>query len=217
MRYPPTFSAFRHPPSPLREAGNLLVFLMMILTMLCALLAFGVDAAAVISQKMTQENALNSVRELRMSPIITLEAKNSNDPGGLIARTFAKSLRQQGYAGTIEVWFHEVDRAEGKLPINVRVYAYEVVVSDLCDPAFSRTFGVREIPVTSCLVTSSAPYAEFEAWRPPIVRSGVFRLEAQKSPAHLSFTTASLAHMPSGIRTELATRIDNANQHDTKG
>ena len=217
MRRLLTLFSFRRTPSPLREDGNLLVFLMMILTMLCALLAFGVDAAAVISQKTTQENALNSVRELRMSPTITLEAKNSNDPGGLIARTFAKSLRQQGYAGSIEIWFHEVDRTEGNLPITQRIYAYEVVVRDLCKPAFSRTFGIREIPVTSCLVTSSAPYAEFKAWRPPIVRSGVFQLEAQKSAAHLSFTTTSLSHMPLGIRTELATRIDNVTRHDTKG
>ncbi|MEG0070552.1 MAG: hypothetical protein RR300_05090 [Raoultibacter sp.] len=208
----------QHKASRLRdERGNMLVLLATTLPLLFALLAFGVDATAVIAQKMTQENALNAAREARMAPTITLAAKNSNDPGALIARTLVATLRKEGYDGTIEVWFYEVGQIEGKLSKTKRVYAFELVVLDVCEPAFSRVFGVKEIPLASSLVTSSAPYAEFEVWRPTAARSGVFRLEAGMTPSRLSFTSTRLAHMPEGIRAEIALGIEDITQQNTKG
>ncbi|MEG0071909.1 MAG: hypothetical protein RR362_00275 [Raoultibacter sp.] len=208
----------RRQKSPLekRERGNVLVALAVTMSMLFALLAFGVDAVMVIAQKMQQENALNLTRETIMSPTITLEAKNSEDPGALISRTLAQALRKQGYSGAVEVWFHEVGRSEGELPENKRIYAYELAVKDLCEPAFSRIFGIKEIPVASSLVTSSMPYAEFRAWRPRAARSGMFRLEANKPADHIVFTTVSLSGMPEDLRKEVATCIDDINKPPTK-
>ncbi|MEG0217315.1 MAG: hypothetical protein RR572_07810 [Raoultibacter sp.] len=208
---PPAHLRARQPAHPLREGGNILVLLAVTLSTLFALLAFGVDASAVIAQKMQQENALNLARETIMAPTITLEAKNAEDPGALIARTLVRTLRDKNYAGTIELWFYEAGRPEVYLPDNRRIFAYELAVSDTCEPAFSRIFGIREIPVASCLVTSSSPYAEYKTWRPNVVRSGVFRLEAGRPAAYITFATASLASMPQDIQKEIASCIDDSN------
>lgn len=191
-----------------RERGNVLLLTAAFLPILFAVLAFGVDAVQAIEAKAAQESALQAVQELRMAPVVTLRAKNAEDPGALIARTAMGTLREEGFEGSISVWFYEAGRADGLHDKTRRLYAFEVVVEDRVPTAFARLFGMAAMPVASSFAASSQPYSEFEAWRPDTVRNGVFRIEEGEGPERMSFSAASLRGMPAALQEEIGAGLE---------
>lgn len=183
--------------------GNVLLLTALSMPLLFALLAFGADAVLAIEAKAAQESALQTVQELRMAPAITLRAKNANDPGAVIAQYLMGALRNEGYEGAVAVWFYEAGPADGLADESRRVYAYEVEAADRVPTAFARLFGADAIDVSSSFSTASQPYAEFAVWRPAATRCGVYRIEAGESPTGKTFSAASLADMPEGIRGQI--------------
>lgn len=192
-----------------REKGGVLLLTAVFLPLLFAVLAFGVDAVQAIEAKAAQEGALQAAEELRMAPAVTLRAKNSEDPGALIARTVMGTLREEGYEDSVTVWFYEAGPADGLRDETRRLYAFEAVVEDRVPTAFARMFGVSEMPVTSSFAASSQPYSEFQTWRPSTVRNGVFRIEAGEAPERMSFSAASLRDMPTALQEEIGAGLEN--------
>lgn len=190
------------------EKGNVLLLTAALLPLAFAILAFGVDAVQAVEEKAAQESALQAAQELRMAPVVTLRAKNSEDPGALIARTAMRTLREEGFEGSIAVWFYEAGRTDGLRDETRRLYAFEVAVEDRVPTAFARLFGVREITVASSFAASSQPYSEFRTWRPETVRNGVFCIEAGEEPERMSFSAASLRDMPAALREEIGASLE---------
>ena len=191
-----------------RKRGGVLLLTAAFLPLLFAILAFGVDAVQAIEAKASQESALQAAQELRMAPAITVRAKNSEDPGGLIARSIMSTLRDEGYEGSVAVWFYEAGPADGLRDTTRRLYAFETVVEDRVPTSFARLFGMSEMPVASSFAASSQPYSEFQTWRPDSVRNGVFRIEAREVPERMSFTAASLDSMPAALRAEIGASLE---------
>lgn len=195
------------PSNPTHERGETLILCIAIAVVLLAFLAVGFDLPRAIAAKTEQESALNLAREAEMTPAIGVIAKNSDDPGALVAAELVRSLRAGGYAGRIEVWFHEV--AASDLPANRRVFGYELVLREDLDPVFARAFGATDAHVASSLVSLSMPYAETATWRPSSARTGVYA--AQGGSANIAFTTRSYSELPSELRRELAQGTEQAN------
>lgn len=192
-----------------RERGGVLLLTAVFLPLLFAVLAFGVDAVQAAEAKAAQESALQATEELRMAPAVTLRAKNSEDPGALIARSVMGTLRDAGYEGSVAVWFYEAGPSDGLRDPTRRLYAFEAVVEDRVPAAFARLFGVSEMPVASSFAASSQPYSEFQAWRPNAVRNGVFRIEAGEAPERMTFQAASLDGMPAALRQEIGAGLED--------
>lgn len=195
------------PSNPTRERGETLILCIAIVIVLFAFLAVGFDLPRAIAAKTEQESALNLAREAEMTPAIGVIAKNSDDPGALVAAELVRSLRAGGYEDRIEVWFHEVPAAD--LPENRRVFGYEVIlVSDL-DPVFARVLGATDMHVASSLVSLSMPYAETATWRPTNARTGVYAV--QSGSTSITFQTKTYSDLPSALRRELSQGTEQAN------
>ncbi len=194
--------------NPTNERGETLVLCIAIVLALFAFLAIGFDLPRAIAAKIEQESALDLAREAEMAPAIGIVAKNSDDPGALVASELVRSLRSSGYGDRIEVWFHEVPASE--LPKNRRVFGYEVILTSDLDPVFARVFGATNARVASSRVSLSMPYSEMETWRPTSARTGVY--VAQDGSESITFATKPYADLPSALRQELAQGTDHANQ-----
>lgn len=195
------------PSNPTRERGETLILCIAIVIVLFAFLAVGFDLPRAIAAKTEQESALNLARGAEMTPAIGVIAKNSDDPGALVAAELVRSLRAGGYEDRIEVWFHEVPASE--LPANRRVFGYEVVLRSDLDPVFARVLGATDMHVASSLVSLSMPYAETATWRPTNARTGVYA--AQSGSASITFQTKTYGDLPSALRRELAQGTEQAN------
>lgn len=190
----------RKASNPARERGETLIFCIALSLVFLAVLAIGFDLPRAIMAKTEQESALNLARQAELSPAIGIVAKNSDDPGALIAAELVRSMRAGGYTGQVEVWFHEVSASE--LPSNKRVFGYEVILTCDLDPVFARVLGATNAHVASSLVSLSMPYAETVAWRPASARTGVYSAQADSS--NLDFASKTIGDMPSALRRELA-------------
>lgn len=186
------------------EEGSTLVLYAVLLSALFACLVLGYGVAGAMTIRTNQESALSVVREVEMAPAMSLAAKNSNDPGMAIARRMVDGLRDGGFGDGIEVWFYEVPSAA--LTPERRVYAYEVVLTTPYDVPFGGAVGMDRVDVTSSVVASAMPYAEFEAWRPAAARNGVFR--AAPGSSAITYESKTLAAMPEGIRDEIAQDLE---------
>lgn len=186
------------------EEGSTLVLYAVLLSALFACLVLGYGVAGAMTIRTNQESALSVVREVEMAPAMSLAAKNSNDPGMAIARRMVDGLRDGGFGDGIEVWFYEVSSAA--LTPERRVYAYEVVLTTPYDVPFGGAVGMDRVDVTSSVVASAMPYAEFEAWRPAAARNGVFR--AAPGSSAITYESKTLAAMPEGIRDEIAQDLE---------
>lgn len=195
------------PSNPTRERGETLILCIAIVLVLLAFLAIGFDLPRAIAAKTEQESAMNLAREAEMAPAIGIVAKNSDDPGALVAAELVRSLRAGGYEDRIEVWFHEVPT--GDLPENRRVFGYEVILISDLDPVFARVLGVTDMHVASSLVSLSMPYAETATWRPTNARTGVYA--AQSGSESVTFQTKTYSDLPSALRRELAQGTEQAN------
>lgn len=193
--------------NPTNERGETLILCIAIALVLLAFLAIGFDLPRAIAAKTEQESALDLAREAEMTPAIGVIAKNSDDPGALVAAELVRSLRAGGYEDRIEVWFHEVPARE--LPANRRVFGYQVVLRTDLDPVFARVLGATDAHVASSLVSLSMPYAETATWRPSSARTGVYA--ARGGGASIAFATKSYSELPSALRRELAQGIEQAN------
>lgn len=185
------------------EEGSTLVLYAVLLSALFVVLVLGFGVAGATTIRTNQESSLSVVREVEMSPAMSLATKNSNDPGMAIARKTVEGLRDGGFADGIEVWFYEVPARE--LTPERRVYAYEVVLTTPYDVPFGGAVGMERVDVTSSVTASAMPYAEFEAWRPAAARNGVFRAAAGSSA--ITYESKTLAAMPEGIRGEIASDL----------
>ena len=193
--------------NPTNERGETLILCIAIALVLLAFLAIGFDLPRAIAAKTEQESALDLAREAEMTPAIGVIAKNSDDPGALVAAELVRSLRAGSYEDRIEVWFHEV--SAGELPANRRVFGYQVILRTDLDPVFARALGATDAHVASSLVSLSMPYAETATWRPSSARTGVYT--TQDGSASIAFQTKTFGDLPSALRRELAQGTEQAN------
>lgn len=193
--------------SPMKERGETLILCIALVVVFLAFLAVGFDLPRAITAKTEQESALNLAREAETAPAIGIVAKNSDDPGALIAAELVRSLRAGGYADRIEVWYTEVPASE--LPANRRVFGYQLILESDLDPIFAKVVGASNVRVASSLVSLSMPYAETSVWRPAAARTGVYT--AQADSASIAFASKSRNDLPSALRSELAQGTQKAN------
>ena len=195
---------------PFRERGEALVLCMAMSTILFALLVIGVDLPYALMKKTEQESALNLARDAEIAPAVGIVAKNSDDPGLVVAKALADTLREGGYEGAVEVWFYEVPASQ--LPPNKRVYGYEVVLRADYEPFFARTLGETGMHVESSLVALSMPYAETAVWRPASARCGVYAAGEGEGASAMSFATKSFGELPRGLREQIDGGVEEANK-----
>lgn len=193
--------------NPTKERGETLILCIALAVVFLAFLAVGFDLPRAIAAKTEQESALGLAREAETAPAIGIVAKNSDDPGALIAAELVRSLRAGGFTDRIEVWFAEVPASE--LPASRRVFGYQLILESDLDPVFARAVGASNVHVASSLVSLSMPYAETSVWRPAAVRTGVYTVQA--ASASIAFSSKSPNDLPSALRSELAQGTREAN------
>lgn len=206
MRFSSLLSKVHSGRSARVERGDLNVLFAFVFICLVAFLAFGLDITLVLSKKTMEDSVLQNVREQSADTSMSLVAKNSSDPDGIIARGIAQAVRDTGFSGSVAVYFYEVPKASipAEKRDTERLYAYQVVVDDPVSPVFASLFGVDEVHVPSTFVITSRPYSQIEVWRPTTPKSTVWKLLPNAPAGNMSSTSMSLADMPGEIQNAVA-------------
>lgn len=180
--------------------------------MIVAMLVFSglfIDVAFAGVQQQIQTNDLASCRDELMSTPVSLEMKNSDNPGLFIAETAAASLRENGFDGAITVWFFEASADD--VPSSRRAMAWAIQTEDSMPSLFIRTAGVAEMPISSNIVGSAMPYSLGDTWRPASSGNGVYTLAAGAEVTDLVYTPASASTTyPDEMIVALEERIEQA-------
>ena len=90
------------------ESGQVVAAFAAVVTALLMLTALVVDLSPALVARLQQQESLSQAAQSCAAPASSLIVKNSEDPGGEIARQVASSMRESGFDGQVEVWFYEV-------------------------------------------------------------------------------------------------------------
>lgn len=162
------------------DAGNMLPLAAMSALVLFSVLAFAVDQGLAYAAKVDQENALDSARTACMDASFALVAKNEEDPGRAVALQVARTVRDEGFEGELEVWFYEAPAADTSEAERLWVVGMQVIED--VPTMFARGFGVETLPVASHRVVTAVPYADGAVWRPSDPACGKYVL-ARRAPS----------------------------------
>lgn len=186
------------------ESGNIAPLAVVISLVLFAVLAFSIDQGIACAAKVRQENALDTARDACMGTSFALVVKNEEDPGRAIATRFVETLHNQGFSGSISVWFYEVSAS--KLPLTRRVWGIAVQLEEQTPTVFARGYGVPSISVASKRILIAEPFSNWQVWRPAQMGkgNGLYRRDSANSSLHLTYTPiASLEGFPSELHREI--------------
>ena len=161
------------------ESGQVVAAFAAVVTALLMLTALVVDLSPALVAKLQQQESLSQAAQSCAAPASSLIVKNSEDPGGEIARQVASSMRESGFDGQVEVWFYEVP--EGA---NAKV--------DQANRAFA-----------SGITGSASPYAKEKVWRPASARNGKWTLEAGQDAGSMRYEGMRLENMPDQLKDQL--------------
>lgn len=171
---------------PCRKGGALLAFVLT-MPLLFAILTLGVDAVSCIVAKSVQGDALQTALDAQKSPLASLTAKNSEDPGRTMATVTVEALRAKGYDGRIDVWFDEGEQGIGPQGESTRRFTVTTELADSVETSFATLFGAQSVRIASSETFEAMPYSEFETWRPDSIPCGRYRCEEGASASRLDF------------------------------
>ena len=107
------------------ESGQVVAAFAAVVTALLMLTALVVDLSPALVARVQQQESLSQAAQSCAAPASSLIVKNSEDPGGEIARQIASSMRESGFDGQVEVWFYEVpEGANAKVDQANRAFAW---------------------------------------------------------------------------------------------
>lgn len=196
---------------PRDEGGAIAVMTVFMCLVLTAGLAFAGDAAASNAERAALVNDLSAARDATMSADVLLVAKNSDDPGRVIADAAVSQLRANGVSGQVEVWFWEA--AASQLPTGKRSWAWGVQGSVEGAAGYAAIFGGTGSEISAFITAHAVPYTAGEAWRPSSERMGKWSYAAGAGAGEGSFErAAALGEVPQEIQDELADAVREAQQ-----
>lgn len=171
------------------------------------MLALAVDLAVAYGVSVRSASNVAIAEEEAVAGGSGFALKNSDDPGRDIAIQIMKSIRSQGSAAAVTVWFWEAPAgyfgSGGALPAGRRLMVVGVEAVEEYEPVSARAFGAGPWSVAAGGTFSIAPYSEDEAWRPDSPGSGVYALNAGADPSAAAYEAReSLAAFPSAVREE---------------
>lgn len=208
------------------EDGNVTIMALAFMGCLAFALILALETACAYAQKTALDNCLNIAREETFSPGFDMQIKSSSDPGGLIVRKIASSLRQNGYKGTVLVQFYEATESEieDSNPLiddasSTRVLVYQATAkqsySNIAAPASLFASGF----LTSTTTASLCPYSLHKTYRPDAIAGKLWEYEVCGQADEDSRPVEKEAgQMQAALRTTLRsalvrpTEIHNANQ-----
>lgn len=158
----------------------------MCVLVLFAVLAFAVDQGIAYAAKARQENALDAARSACMDASFALAAKNDENPGRLIANLVTRTVREEGFAGRVRVWFFEAPA--DVLPATERLWAIGMQLEEDVSTVFARGYGIDSLPAASHRVVLATPYASECVWRPDMRACGRYEVSAGADLATSRYT-----------------------------
>jgi hypothetical protein len=197
-----------------REDGTALVVFIMLLVVILLICALIMDLGLCYITQTKQTNIANTAKAAKMTPSETLYIKNASNPSLQLATDLIETIRADGYAGDITIYYYEPTETEDGLSDNVRVYAYAVQLDTTYSTLFAKIIGRDTVPVESLVVGSASPYASEKVYRPTSIQNGAYYLAAGQAISGLTFTSKTLSSMPSLLQSELTTRLAAAKTGD---
>lgn len=174
------------------ESGNVLLAFLLATPMLLGFLAFGVDAVRCLTVKSLQADALQAAFGVQKSSTTSLLAKNSENPGMEMAQATIGALRKQGYDGSVDVWFCEVEHPDETR----RLLLFQTDLAERVETSLGPLFGADSVLVESRLPSYAMPYSEFEAWKPRRSDNGRFHCDEGAPASQIDYTPHDLSEMP---------------------
>ncbi len=182
-------------PARRDERGTVLPLVVVSALVLIAVVAFAVDQGIAYAAKARQENALDAARAACMDASFALVAKNAEDPGAMVAACAVRALRDQGFDGSVSIWFYEVPAANSSK--TERHWTIGMQVSERSPTVFARGYGIEGLPVASYRVMTAMPYAGEAVWRPSTRRCGRYNFAPGAGEANGAYTAlATLGDFP---------------------
>lgn len=166
------------------EKGNIAPLVVVSALLLLTVLSFAIDQGLAYGQKLKQEDVLEQMRLTCMDAAFGLSLKNSENPGQDIAEKALQVARDEGFSGSVEVWFYEKPRAE--VSTATRFWAIGFQLQEESPTIFAKGWGLASIPVATWKVVTAEPYASKKVWRPKSDVCGKYTCQAGVS--QLTFT-----------------------------
>ena len=186
------------------ESGQVVAAFAAVVTALLMLTALVVDLSPALVARLQQQESLSQAAQSCAAPASSLIVKNSEDPGGEIARQIASSMRESGFDGKVEVWFYEVpEGANAKVDQANRAFAWLVRASTEVDTQLGALAGRPQFEVASGITGSASPYAKEKVWRPASSRNGKWTLEAGQDAGSMRYEGMRLENMPDQLKDQL--------------
>ena len=141
------------------ESGQVVAAFAAVVTALLMMTALVVDLSPALVARLQQQESLSQAAQSCAAPASSLIVKNSEDPGGEIARQVASSMRESGFDGKVEVWFYEVpEGANAKVDQANRAFAWLARASTEVDTQLGALAGRSQFEVASGITGSASPY-----------------------------------------------------------
>lgn len=186
------------------ESGQVVAAFAAVVTALLMLTALVVDLSPALVARLQQQESLSQAAQSCAAPASSLIVKNSEDPGGEIARQVASSMRESGFDGKVEVWFYEVpEGANAKVDQANRAFAWLARASTEVDTQLGALAGRSQFEVASGITGSASPYAKEKVWRPATARNGKWTLEAGQGAGSMRYEGMRLENMPDQLKDQL--------------
>lgn len=186
------------------ERGSIAPLAVMVALVFVALLGLTIDYGACYAAKTQQEQAIDAARSACMDAAGAIPAKYADDPGLSLANTIASTVRGQGVAAALSVWFYEAP--EQSVPASERLWVVGVQVEqDLQLPCAAGA--VDSLAVASSRVIVAKPYASEVVWRPQRRVCGVYRFAEGESQGSSSFSPIAMLE---GFPSEMVQAVRSA-------
>ncbi|MEA5019888.1 MAG: hypothetical protein VB027_05925 [Gordonibacter sp.] len=182
------------------EVGTVAPLIVVSALLLLTVLAFAIDQGVACAIKVRQENALDAARDACMAPSFALVAKNSDDPGRMVAVKLVQVLHEADVKGKITVWFYEVPVED--LSDSRRVWGIGVQAQENSPTTFAQSLGITSLPVASNRVIVAEPFSSEVTWRPNFDGgNGCYELDTGKPGEDLAFSHFSeLEEFPDEVK-----------------
>ncbi|SHI18913.1 Putative Flp pilus-assembly TadE/G-like [Sporobacter termitidis DSM 10068] len=117
------------------ERGNIMVLFAGTLIVIIGFIGLSLDVGLLLLQRNDLQTLSQVIRQDRFTFQDTI--RNADDPGSASFTLIDSTLKENGFDGTLKVYFYEED----PLP-NYRSYRIRTVLSDDCPFYFARVFGL---------------------------------------------------------------------------
>ena len=189
----------------LDERGQSMALAVMFMLVVLIVAALVVDFGFMVLERTRQSTSLEEAEQKCMIPSVSLELKNSADPGDVMCKEMVKAIRRTGFDGSIDVYFYEIPDPLVYLPDlegERRIFVFGATLTGETPTIFASMAGVKVPETVTTKWVSAQSYSNEKVYpRQPGVWNGVYHVDAGADSGSRGVNV--FGHEPSSLETEM--------------